>query len=752
MRAGWGDARRNRWKLLLHCIMIITSVVPPELPIELSLAVNSSVATLMRVGIFCTEPWRITLAGQVDVACFDKTGTITADEFNVDGIVGLLGAGAAGAAGDEPAAVLIHPSRVPAATRQVLAGCHALMPLQQRAAGGAAASGAVSVVGDPMERSAFIAAGAIFLSDGSVSVLTPADASRRASASTSLLRVVKRWPFSSALKRMSCAIDVAASSAPAARQRVGEGGWHGAMDALGAGAGVRIVCKGAPEALAPLLSAVPPAYASAYASLSATGARVLALAYRVLPAAASASKVRAWSREDAEQGLTFVGFLVLSSPLKTDSRRTVRELQLSRHRVVMITGDAPLTAVAVAHQVGILKPAAAPAVDADAAVAAALPATTHVVLVLEVDPTRLPQQQSALRWRVVEMPYASDARRAEALMAAVDAINAAASRGRADGRDGGDETAGTFIPAAPPLFLPAVEGTEAVGTDALASVPLCVSGAALQELINGGFLAALDELCDRAAVFARVNPDHKERVIVNINARAGPGGRPHLTLMCGDGTNDVSALKQAHMGVSIISNPALEKRIDALRLKQQHAHRKRVQEQVDKLVATGSFSQASAERFLRVNEVVDATADDELGALLSAERVTEAPPPGPAAIMPAPASASGAPTKLSLQESLARRMAELERESAAGGDAGGLAMVSLGDASIASPFTSKQPSPAACLDILRQVGPAGEMRGQEVALRCAARICSHPFVVPPACVQGRCTLVTTLQMYKILGG
>jgi cation-transporting ATPase 13A1 len=213
VRAGWGDARRNRWKLLLHCIMIITSVVPPELPIELSLAVNSSVATLMRVGIFCTEPWRITLAGQVDVACFDKTGTITADEFNVDGIVGLLGAGA-GAAGEEPAAVLIHPSRVPAATRLVLAGCHALMPLQQRAAG-AAASGAVSVVGDPMERSAFIAAGAIFLSDGSVSVLTPADASKRVSATSSLLRVVKRWPFSSALKRMSCAIDVTASTAPA---------------------------------------------------------------------------------------------------------------------------------------------------------------------------------------------------------------------------------------------------------------------------------------------------------------------------------------------------------------------------------------------------------------------------------------------------------------------------------------------------------------------------------------------------------
>jgi hypothetical protein len=32
----------------------------------------------------------------------------------------------------------------------------------------------------------------------------------------------------------------------------------------------------------------------------------------------------------------------------------------------------------------------------------------------------------------------------------------------------------------------------------------------VQELVIRGHLTALDELCDRASVFARVNPDHKE--------------------------------------------------------------------------------------------------------------------------------------------------------------------------------------------------------------------------------------------------
>ena len=91
LQDGWLDDRRNRFRLILHVIIIVTSTVPPELPMELSLAVTNAVQDLVRrCRVWCTELYRIPAAGQVTMACFDKTGTLTCNimefkKFSVDG-------------------------------------------------------------------------------------------------------------------------------------------------------------------------------------------------------------------------------------------------------------------------------------------------------------------------------------------------------------------------------------------------------------------------------------------------------------------------------------------------------------------------------------------------------------------------------------------------------------------------------------------------------------------------------------------
>jgi len=64
--------------------------------------------------------------------------------------------------------------------------------------------------------------------------------------------------------------------------------------------------------------------------------------------------------------------------------------------------------------------------------------------------------------------------------------------------------------------------------------------------------AAAAALCPVAVVFARVRPEGKELVVATLNASG------LTTLMCGDGTNDVGALKRAHVGVSLAADGAAD--------------------------------------------------------------------------------------------------------------------------------------------------------------------------------------------------
>ncbi|KAL7629795.1 putative cation-transporting ATPase 1 [Parahypoxylon ruwenzoriense] len=616
---------RKRSKLLLDCVLIVTSVVPPELPMELSLAVNTSLAALAKFAIFCTEPFRIPFAGRIDIACFDKTGTLTGEDLVVEGIAGL-GLDHTGAHVHRLNDARGHLTAVKDAgmeTTLVLASAHALVKLEEG-----------EIVGDPMEKATLAALGWAL---GKNDTLAAKPSVTAAGGTSGIVHIRRRFQFSSALKRQSSVASVNATD-PRTGSKI---------------RGTFVAVKGAPETIMKMLVIVPNDYEETFKYFTRRGSRVLALAYKQLThdGELGSGKINDLKREQVEANLIFAGFLVLQCPLKDDAKQAVQMLNESSHRVVMITGDNPLTAVHVAREVEI--------VDRD---------------VLILDAPEHNDGGERLVWRSVD-----------------DQLNIE------------------------------VDVSKPVDPEIIKSKDICVTGYALAKFKDNA--AAWRSLLRYTWVYARVSPKQKEEILLGLKDMG------YFTLMAGDGTNDVGALKQAHIGIALLNGT----QEDLIRIAE-HARNTKMKELYQKQVdlmkrfnqpappvpamiahfyppgPSNPHYQKAMEREAQKRGITA----EELAKLNGTNIETVTSPAAQQLLNHDPRTAKQREVA-NKAAGFADKMTSAMMEQELGDDEP--PTLKLGDASVAAPFTSK----------LRNV-----------------------IAVPNIIRQGRCTLVATIQMYKIL--
>jgi cation-transporting ATPase 13A1 len=336
----------------------------------------------------------------VSVCCFDKTGTLTAEEYKLVGVDNLHAPPANKKARISGNYFTKH-SEMPKEALWVLGGCHSLVRDKYG-----------NLIGDSIEEAGFTA------------MRFKLNPDKSSQLDDMVIQPLKEYHFSSELRRMSVVCKVTGEAKPI------------------------VVIKGAPEAIEELLTEVPEGYRDCYRSYTRQGCRVLALGYREYEKNEFNNQEK---RASVEKDFKFIGFSIFSAAIKRGSEDTIVNLLQSTHRVIVITGDDPLTACHVAK-------------------------CLHII---------------------------------------------------------------NKKPAIHDLTITDENGEELKSDEGYAP---CYTGRCLQNLSPEEFTEAVKK-CN---VFARMSPSDKSSIIICLNELG------EKTLMCGDGTNDVGALKHAHVGIGLL--------------------------------------------------------------------------------------------------------------------------------------------------------------------------------------------------------
>ncbi len=300
------------WQDFIFSIGIIVAMVPEGLLPTLTLALVLAAQRMAKRDVLIRHLTSIESLGSATVICTDKTGTLTENRMRVREL--LLGDVRCSAAELQSRPELINRHR----GFFLGAGlCHDLKEVTQ--------NGGASLVGDAME-------------------IALVDMARTALPGMAVPPRLDELPFDADRMRQSV--------------------MHQMPE------GPVLFCKGAPESLLPLCThtgtggAVEPlgvaarkAIVRVQEAMAEKGLRVLAIASRPLAAQVPSAAL--------ERDLVFHGLVGLEDPPRAEAPEALRKCREAGIKVIMITGDHPRTATAIAREIGMVQSASPRVVTGD---------------------------------------------------------------------------------------------------------------------------------------------------------------------------------------------------------------------------------------------------------------------------------------------------------------------------------------------------------------------------------------------------
>jgi calcium-translocating P-type ATPase len=292
---------------------VMVALVPEGLPATMSVSLAIGVRRMARRHALVKRLLAVEALGSTTVICTDKTGTLTKAEMTVTRVWAAGSEHAVSGVGYAPDGAVADPRQVTRLLRvAALCGNSRLVP--------PSTAEGWRVLGDTTEGALVVAAAKAGIDVAAEEAATPR---------------ITEFPFDPTRKLMTTVHKVdggyacCVKGAPAELlRRCTHIDWSGEAQALTDELRTRVL--------------------AANDDLAASGLRVLAVAWR-----RSADLPQA--QDAAETGLTLLGLVGMLDPPRPEVAAAVRACQRAGIRIVMVSGDHPLTVEAVARRVGIVR-------------------------------------------------------------------------------------------------------------------------------------------------------------------------------------------------------------------------------------------------------------------------------------------------------------------------------------------------------------------------------------------------------------